>query len=271
MSFTLKTAAPSDADRKPQRVQHEIRRRLLTVHSVQPLGSNMLRIVFSGADLAGFYSPGFGDHVKLLLPLPGQDAPDLSGPLIGDGGETKPIMRDYTPRAFDAQSNQLTIDFALHEAGPATSWAKQAQPGQKIGIGGPRGSMLIPTCFDWHLLIGDETALPAISRRLEELPAGAKAIVLAEVQNVAAEIPLPSRATAAIHWVHRDEGESLQTALASMKLPDGDYHAWVACESSAAKALRAALIAEHKANPQWLRAAGYWRRGTPGAHDKIED
>ena len=268
MTSPLATAAP---DRKPQRVQHEIRRRLLTVHSVQPLGSNMLRIVFTSPDLAGFYSPGFGDHVKLLLPQPGQATPDLSAPLADNDNAAKPVMRDYTPRAFDPQTNLLTIDFALHEAGPATSWARQAQPGQQVGIGGPRGSLLIPTCFDWHLLIGDETALPAISRRLEELPSDAKVVVIAEVAEKAAEIKLPDRAMPAVHWAHRDKGESLLAALAGIKLPDGDYHAWVACESSAAKAIRAALIADHKANPQWLRAAGYWRRGTPGAHDKIED
>ena len=71
-------------------------------------------------------------------------------------------MRDYTPRRHDAEAGTLEIDFALHEAGPATQWAEQAKVGDLLGVGGPRGSFIVPTDFDWHLLIGDDTALPAI-------------------------------------------------------------------------------------------------------------
>lgn len=79
-------------------------------------------------------------------------------------------MQDYTPRRFDAQ--ELGIEFALHGDGPAANWARQAQPGQTLTVAGSRGSFIVPTGFDWHLLVGDDSALPAIARRLEELPEG---------------------------------------------------------------------------------------------------
>lgn len=85
----------------------------------------------------------------------------------------KMAVRDYTPRGFDPVALTLEIDFALHGAGPATRWEAQAQGGQRLGVGGPRGSFIRPTDFDGHLLIGDDTALPAIARRLAELPAQA--------------------------------------------------------------------------------------------------
>ena len=104
------------------------------------------------------------------MPEPG---PDGKPP---EGVERSP-GRDYTPRRYDAGRNELVIDFALHDAGPATDWAAQAEPGQQLAVGGPRGSFVVPDDFDWYLFIGDETALPAIGRRLEELRAGARAIV----------------------------------------------------------------------------------------------
>ena len=80
-------------------------------------------------------------------------------------------MRDYTPRRYDLDTLELDIDFVLHGDGPASTWAEQAKPGQFLHIGGPRGSMIVPDIFDSYLLIGDETALPAIARRLEGLAA----------------------------------------------------------------------------------------------------
>ena len=143
-------------------------------------------------------------------------------------------------------------------------------------IGGPRGSLIIPTCYDWHLLVGDETALPAIGRRLAELPAGSTAVVVAEVDGEADEMTFDSAADVSVTWVHRKGGEAgatdlLSRTLRGLKLPKGDYYAWVACESLTAKALRAQLIAENGANPKWMRAAGYWRRGVTAVHDTFND
>jgi NADPH-dependent ferric siderophore reductase len=186
------------------------------------------------------------------------------------------VSRDYTPRRYDPAAKTLDVEFVIHDAGPATRWAEQVRPGQTLRIGGPRGSFVIPTTYDWHLLIGDDTALPAIGRRLAELPAGSRAVVLAEVDGPADELSFATAADATITWAHRNGAEAgasdvLARTLKTLRLPDGDYYAWVACESLIAKALRAQLIADHGANPKWMRAAGYWRRGAVAVHETHND
>jgi NADPH-dependent ferric siderophore reductase len=253
------------AARAPRRVRHEPRRRQLEVKHVDKVAAHMLRVTLGG-DLDGFTSLGFDDHVKLFFP-------DESA---GPGAEPQTIARDYTPRLYDARRNVLEIDFAIHDAGPATRWAEQASVGDALTIGGPRGSFIIPTDYDWHLLIGDETALPAIGRRLRELPAGARAVVLAEVDGAEDELTFQSAAHVEVTWAHRrgapaGASDVLARTLKTMRLPTGDYYAWVACESLVAKALRVQLLAEHGANKKWMRAAGYWRRGAVAIHDTHED
>ena len=262
------TVALQDLDpslRAPRRVRHEPRRRRLEVERVERIAAHMIRVTLGG-DLEGFTSLGFDDHIKLFFP---------DGPAVA-GGEPPTVSRDYTPRRYDPTAKKLDIEFVIHDAGPATRWAEQARAGQSLDIGGPRGSFIIPTNFDWHLLIGDDTGLPAIARRLEELPAGARAVVLAEVDNAGDEVALRSAADLSVTYVHRNGAEPgatdvLSRGLASMKLPSGDYYAWVACESLTAKALRAQLIADHGANPKWMRAAGYWRRGAVAVHENHND
>jgi NADPH-dependent ferric siderophore reductase len=251
--------------RAPRRVRHETRRRQLEVQQVDKVAAHMIRVTLGG-DLDGFTSLGFDDHVKLFFP-------DGSA---GPGAEPQSIARDYTPRHYDAKRNLLEVDFAIHDAGPATRWAEQTRVGDPLTIGGPRGSFIIPTNYDWHLLIGDETALPAISRRLRELPAGTRAVVLAEVDGTADELALESAANLSVTWAHRagtpaGASDVLARTLKTMRLPAGDYYAWVACESLVAKALRVQLLAEHGANKKWMRAAGYWRRGAVAVHENHED
>ena len=267
---TSETTAETIDPRAPYRVRHELRRRLLTVRQVQQLTPHMVRVTLGGDDLQGFTSLGFDDHIKLIFADP------ATGALPSTPDGPRPPMRDYTPRSFDAVAQTLEIDFAIHDAGPATQWAEQAAPGQQIGVGGPRGSMVIPMAFDGYLLVGDDTALPAIARRLAELPAGAPVVVLAEVDGPADELVFDSVANVQVTWVHRQGAAPGSTtllldAIKNMALPAGDFHAWVACESSAAKALRAHLIAERGARPQWTKAAGYWRLGAADSHDTHTD
>ena len=106
----------------------------------------MIRVTLGGGDLEGFTSLGFDDHIKLFFPA-----------ATPAGGEPQSVSRDYTPRRFDAAAKTLEIEFVIHDAGPATRWAEQARVGQQLDIGGPRGSFVIPTTYDWHLLIGDDT------------------------------------------------------------------------------------------------------------------
>jgi NADPH-dependent ferric siderophore reductase len=252
--------------RMPQRVRHpSARRRTLTVQRVESIAPQMKRITFGG-DLHDFVSLGFDDHIKMFFP---------DGTSSADGGPNT-VGRDFTPRRYDASAQTLQIDFAVHEAGPATQWAvSQAKPGESLTIGGPRGSFVIPLSFDWHLFVGDETAIPAIGRRLEELPAGTRAVVVAEVDSKGDEIAFTTKADVAVAWTHRNGApagtvDGLAKALAAQKLPSGDYYAWVACESLVAKTLRGQLLADCGANPKWTRAAGYWCRGAAAVHEMHE-
>jgi len=272
------TTSASFPDRTPQRVRHPLRFRELEVRQVQRITPHLVRVTVGGEALEGFTSPGFDDHVKLFFP--DEQTGVLALPTAGPEGPVwpegrKPTMRDYTPRRFDAAARTLEIDFALHEAGPATRWAERAAPGDRLGVGGPRGSFIVPMAFDWHLLIGDDTALPAIARRLAELPKGARAVVLAEVESEADHVDLPSEADVAITWVHRAGAARgtppLLAALHAARLPTGAFHAWIGCESAHAKLLRAHLIDECRANPKWIRASGYWRDGSAGTHDSHDE
>ena len=157
-------------------------------------------------------------------------------------------------------------------AGPS-----RRKPGQTLRIGGPRGSFIIPTTFDWHLLIGDDTGVPAIARRLAELPAGTRAVVLAEVDGPADEIAFKSAADVTVTWVHRNGAEAGTTdvlARGAQDVEPADAATTTPgspAKSLTAKALRAQLIADHGANPKWMRAAGYWRRGAVAVHENHND
>jgi NADPH-dependent ferric siderophore reductase len=171
-----------------------------------------------------------------------------------------PEMRDYTPRRYDLEKMELDIDFVLHGDGPASTWAEQAQPGQFLHIGGPRGSMIVPDIFDSYLLIGDETALPAIARRLENLAANRKALVVIEVENGAEQQVLESAAQFNVIWVLREGGnDNLLTTVKQLQVPKGNLYAWVATETKVSRQIRRVLIDEHGLDEQFIKAVGYWR------------
>ncbi len=278
--MTANTASTSPEKRHLiERVRHELKRRVLTVRRIEHVTPQMLRVTLAGADLDGFVSLGHDDHVKVLVPRPGEEP---SFPEIGPDGKpmidpaNRPSLRDYTPRRYDAATGELDIDFALHEAGPATEWAINAKPGDKLGLGGPRGSFVVATDFDWYLLAGDETALPAIGRRLEELPATAKALVVVEVAGPQEEQAFTSKAEVSCIWLHRGTEpagttDGLDQALRGLALPTGDGYVWIACETVIAKRLRAVMVDERQHPKAWIKAAGYWKRGQADFHETHGD
>jgi NADPH-dependent ferric siderophore reductase len=267
-------------ERVARRVRHEAKRRLLQVRDVSRITPKMTRVVLGGDELSGFVSAAHDDHVKVFFPPPGQDKPAFptqtaNGPVYPEG-VPQPAARDYTPRRYDAAGNALTIDFVLHGEGPATAWAALVRPGQFLGVGGPRGSFIVPDDFDWYLLAGDESALPAIGRRLEELPATARALVVVEVADVAEEQRFDTRSRLETHWLHRDgaapgDPKLLLAALAGLKLPPGEGYAWVAAEAATAKASRRHLVDERGLAKQRVKAAAYWKHGAAAVHETYDD
>jgi Siderophore-interacting protein len=165
-----------------RRMRHELKFRELTVANTKRLTPHMIRMTLTGVDLADFASGSFDDHIKVFIP-----------------GEGEPAKRDYTPRRFDIEAQELVIDFANHGEGPAASWARMAKPGSTVQIGGPRGSRVIEGKIAHWVLIGDETALPAMGRKLEELPKGVKATMIAAVPGPEDEQAIEGQADVTIH------------------------------------------------------------------------
>ena len=246
-------APPTSPERRVQRVRHELHRRDVEVVRVEPLGPHFVSVTFHAPSLAGFRSDSFDDHVKFMIDGPSPD---------------EPVRRDYTPRRFDAARRELTIEFALHGDGPAAGWARQAHVGQRAVIGGPRGSMIIPMDYDWHLLVGDDSALPAISRRLEELPAGTRAVVIAQAADAAGQRELASAAPVHAKWV--DSGEAMVQALRDLALPAGEGYAWCAGEAAVMAQLRNVLLAEKRHPKEAMKVAVYWKPGASDFHETLE-
>ncbi len=183
-------------------------------------------------------------------------------------------MRDFTPRRFNRGRNTLFIDFALHNAGPAMRWAASARVGDTLEIGGPKGSAIAPDDFDWYLLIGDETALPAIGRRLEELGTDVPVTTIV-VTEAGGTQQFQSKASWTPRWIARNASSTMRRCCVR-RLPmthcrEGEGFVWIAAEASVARSLRTHIV-DHLRHPrQWTKAAGYWKRSQAGSHEKIED
>jgi NADPH-dependent ferric siderophore reductase len=248
--------------RSNTRIRHEgARRRVLTVAAKQQITPGLLSIHFTCDDFADFISAGADDHVKIFVP----------GGAV-EGG--KPPMRDYTPRAFDVAKGTITIDFALHDdPGPTTAWAMAAKVGDELSIGGPRGSVVIPDDYDWYWLIGDETAIPAITRRLAEWPQACVSALIA-VTGADEEFALASSPSHDVQWVHRSamaagDPAALLDRLATMAFPEGDGFIWIAAEASVTKAVREHVLS--RGHPQTaMKASGYWTQGQADTTAKFE-
>jgi NADPH-dependent ferric siderophore reductase len=240
-----------------ERVRHELKRRELVVRTAEKLTPNMLRITLTGEDLADFLSASPDDHVKIFLPA----------------SQGEPERRDYTPRRYDTAARELVLDFAVHEAGPATRWALEAQVGSRLSIGGPRGSAVISGVKHW-ILVGDETALPAMGRRVEEAGPDEAFTLIGAVTGPQEEQSFETAAQLRTIWVHRPLSDATNAsgiiaALETVDIPANTF-AWIAAEASVARAVRAYLTEKRNHPLPWLKAAGYWSQGQADAHEKMD-
>ena len=233
-----------------QRVRHELKLRELTIARIDHLGPGFAAITFAGEALADFTSLSFDDHVKLMFA--DEDGQD--------------VRRDYTPRRFDREARELVIEFALHGDGKASGWARRAVVGQRALVGGPRGSFIVPLELDWHLLVGDATALPAIARRLDELPAGSRALVFVHADAEDHRI-FSGVADADVRWF--DTAEALVDALRDVALREGAGFAWGGGEASLMARVRQVL--NDKGMPRdATRVSAYWKRGVAEHHEHLD-
>lgn len=260
MTTSPSTAPPSRPRPAPRRV---------AVRAVQTLSPRMRRISFGGDELAGFAWSGPAAHLKLLFPLPGETevtAPTPDGP-------RPTTMRTYTPRRFDAATQTLEVDFVLHGEGPASSWAEQARIGQELILMGPAPGYRIDPDAPWYVLIGDDTALPAIETLLEAVPAGASVTAFIEVVAADEVRPLPGATKADLRWLPRGEdplqaGTALQAALAAFRWPAGEGRVYIGCEAQAMRGLRNQVIEASGLARQRVTGRGYWQIGAVNHPDR---
>ncbi|HKN95990.1 MAG TPA: siderophore-interacting protein [Pseudonocardiaceae bacterium] len=233
------------------------------------LTPHVIRVVLRGE----FVTNGFTDkYVKLLFPKPGVAYPepiDLDVVRRDYPRDQWPTTRTYTVRWYDPDAGELAIDFVTHgEEGFAAPWAVAARPGDEVIVRGPGGAYAPDPAADWHLLVGDESALPAIGAALEVLPPGVPAHVFLQVADEAEVQKLVSPADVTATWLFRSDfptpeaaSDALVAAVRALDFQPGVVHVFVHGEAGYVADLRRHLTAERGVPKELLSISGYWRRG----------
>ena len=240
--------------------------RPVEVVSVESMTPRLVSIRFGGPSLEGFQIEEPTSHIKVFLPGPGETEPALPTP-GADGvprpDGPRPLMRTYTPRRYDEASGTLEVQFVVHGAGPASEWASQAKPGDRVAVAGPGGRFRFDPSVKRWWIGGDESALPAIGTLLDALSAEATAEVHLEVADDDDHIPMSSPAQATVTWHHRGEtdgwGDELHDAARAASLDD-DTRVWVAGEAAAIRRIRRELV-DAGVSAGAMVTRGYWRLG----------
>lgn len=242
------------------------------VSRVEVLSPHVHRVTLVGESLPGLPFAGPDQRVKLLLPPPGQRRPSIEGletiwDLIALPEGVRPIMRTYTVRNHRPAAAEVDIDFAGHGAlGPASRWVLDAQPGDEVALFGPASEYEPPDDTQWQLIVGDESALPAIGAIVESLPHFVRATVLAEIPDARDEQAFDTRAHVEVRWLHRNgtpahESTLLLDAVRGLDLPAVPSYFWVAGEASVATGIRRHLVKERGVAKDDVLFTGYWRHG----------
>lgn len=255
------------ADQPARKQRGTIRTEVLRTQWLTP---HMVRVTAGGEGLRAFVNNDFTDqYVKLIFKRPGVEYPepfDLNHVRETMPREQCPALRTYTVRSHDPAANEIVIDFVYHgDEGLAGPWAANAKSGDEMLFIGPGGAYAPNPTAAWHLLVGDEAALPAIAAALEAVPPGAPAFVFVEVANAEEEQPLPSPGKTTITWIHRDSsplppGEEIEAAVRAFEFPEGEPHLFVHGEAGFVMPLRRYLLDRGVTKDQ-LSISGYWRRG----------
>ena len=237
----------------------DLRFRTVTLSAREWLAPDFVRVRLTGDDLEGFYSPGSDDHMRLFFP---------TGPVTSVEEMRAAPSREYTPLAWG--SDWLDVEFAVHgDAGIAAPWAATAPLGSSIGVGGPRGSAVLTGAPGSWLLVGDETAVPAIRRFAALIPADVSARIVLETVSAGREIDID--APVDVEWLHRGDapsGSALIAFLDGLTAADSigdDPFVFIAAEQSIVKPGRA-LLERWGVDPARAVVKGYWKRGEAEYH-----
>jgi len=234
------------------------------------LSSHLVRVVLGGPGLEGFVSSGRADEYVNCFFLPATapySAPFQEEDVRALPREQRPFPRRITVRSWDGARGELTLDIAAHgDVGHAGRWATHATPGDRLQLRGPAGGYRPHPEADSYLLVGDESALPAIAACAEAVPAGRHVVAVVEVEDAAGEVPLTSPGVLQVRWVHRAThdaapDELLADAVRALPRPVGTVSAFVHGEAGATRAVRRALLRARIVTEEHLSCSPYWRRG----------
>lgn len=244
---------------------------VMEVVATQRINPHMVRLTFGGEGFKDFTDrPVTDKYIKLLFADPslGLTPPyDIDAIRRDHGPEAVPVRRTYTVRKVDHQNGTIDVDFVVHgEDGLAGPWAAQAQPGDVVCFNGPGGNYKPEESVDWHLLAGDESALPAIATALEAMPSNAEGVAFIEVQDADDEIELAKPSAVEIRWVHRKaEFTPTTTKLAAevMKYPwrSGLVQVFAHGEREMIKSLRRYLADDRGIDRRMMSLSAYWAYG----------
>jgi NADPH-dependent ferric siderophore reductase len=188
-----------------------------------------------------------------------------------------PVRRTYTVRSIDHETQTMAVDFVVHgDEGLAGPWAAAAQPGDKVALSGP-GAGYTPAESDvTHVLVGDDSAIPAIAAALEALPLESRGVAIIEVADEESHVALDAPAGVEIRWVHRvtaagtaPYGVPMSDAIAALERPEGEVDIFAHGEREAMKRIGAILHGEWGIARQAMSLSAYWAFGR--AEDAFQD
>jgi NADPH-dependent ferric siderophore reductase len=241
------------------------------------ISPSFVRVTVGGEELRSFVPMGYDQWFRFFIPgpsgelrLPTQTSNLWYAQYMLMSKETRPVGRNYTVRAYrsaglHSAGPEIDIDFALHadesgQLGAAAGWAAAASEGDELGLF-DEGITYQPTeDAAWQLLIGDETALPAILGILESAPRDLKAQAFIEVPHAedSQEADLPEGVQ--ITWLARSAGApTALEAVQAATLPDGPGYAFIAGGQKLATGLRRHLVNDRKMPKEAVTFTGYWR------------
>jgi NADPH-dependent ferric siderophore reductase len=238
------------------------------VQTRQWLTPGLVRVVLAGPGLSGFTMPDATDvYVNLAIPPAGAPYAGVFEPAEVRESYPQalwPVRRRYTVRSWDERTGRLTLDFVVHgDSGTAGPWAAAVTPGAVLVFEGPGSGYRPDLDADWHLMLGDESALPAIAASLDAVPTGRPVVVRVVCDGPDHELELTSPGDLDLRWLHRTgEGDAdlLAEAVSALDFPAGRVHAFVHGEAQEIRAVRRHLLTDRGLGRRDMSCSPYWRR-----------
>lgn len=233
------------------RPQSERRLRPVQVESIEEVTPRVRRLHLTGEAFDDF-DPSLPAQWVLLF--------------LGEG-EQRNRGRIYVVREFDAAAKRLTLDLVLNQEGETSNWVRNAKPGDRALVAGPRGGFALHEEEPWLLLAGDESALPAIVSIIAAQPQERRITALIEVEDRHEIQPLPNHPHLDAEWLVRGESRSLAAAIQACASDHQHGYAWVGTEASDAREIRLQLTRMRGFGFERTHVTGFWKRGEPRYKD----